>query len=199
MEFDLNKTKQEHEKEKEEVLRLVSEILGELSNKLLEFSESAAEQIFKKHIDISRKFDKTIMYNFKKDIRRVAEKEIENIMKQLEDEEIWLSVPDAHSGKTSLTDHPQVWNVVKNFGKCLWDIFKKYGYPPTPRLRLNDFLYKETELLKIEQFNKPDKLKLLCIKYWFHVSEFCKRDVKLKKHFKKETKSALDDIWNSIK
>lgn len=198
MEVDLDKLQQRYNEEREEILNIASRILAELEVKLLDFANTAAEQVFKKHKDISKKFDQTIMFNFKKDIRRVAQEKIDSIIIDLGDENLWLSVYDNHSGRASLTYNPKIWDIINNFGQGLWDVFKKYGYPPLDPIKPNMPLYKEAVLEDITQFNKHEQLRLLCIKYWFHVSEYFKCENQIKKYIKKEEAESLDEIWKSI-
>jgi len=198
--IDLDKLQQRYNEEREEIFKIASQILAELEVKLLDFANMAAEQVFKSNKDVSKKFDQTIMFNFKKDIRRVAQDKIDSIIKELGDENIWLAVTYNHSDRDSLTHNTKVWTIIKNFGESLWDVFKKYGYAPMPPNPTQPDMppYKETVLEDITKFNKPDQLRLLCIKYWFHVSEYCKFGNMIKKYIKKEEDQSLEEIWKSI-
>ncbi|PIQ28152.1 hypothetical protein COW36_05060 [bacterium (Candidatus Blackallbacteria) CG17_big_fil_post_rev_8_21_14_2_50_48_46] len=179
--------------QEEQMLELVSQILDELELRLIDFSEQAAEKIFKAYPDISGQFDRHRVKQFKREMQETSRDAIGRLIGFLADEDLWLKETPSRRPKESLRQNLKVWEAIQSFPRAMIPILKRYGYPA--RSSVLEFPYRELELKEVDQLPKPEALKLLTLKYWIALGKFQQTVMDSQRLQQTVAHQSLEEIW----
>lgn len=173
---------------RENLIKLSNEVRAVLAEDLKDWPSNEVKKRFYSNPDFANTLDDSKVKQLKTELQRRAQVVSGQIVKEMEDQSLWLEVEEHEGPGKSFAENKKLWAKTLAIVKVVKDVMDEFGFP--------DSIDRPVEYKMPMRFISGKYLPGLAEKYWRWIQEMKEIDLRIKELEKNIVEKTLAKRWD---